>query len=698
MIILEKIRRNTWLILLTIIISFFFIVLDPNLILNLFLHNSKKVIGKVNGENIYDEEYINCLQFLKKFGGFISNDELENNAWKLLINEKLLSQPAKKIGIKISDKIFWNIVKKQSIYSKISDFDDFNGEMDLKKFKSYLNFLEKINNDSNNDYIQIEKNIWNHEKNSIKNKIYTKKYLEMIMYGLNTSEIEARLFLKHKNLFSIIDYVFVPYSDLEKKYIINIYSNNIDKYINKDKNQHNLRSFIFIFFPFNPSSDDNNNINHNMKKLFNHLKYTDNPNNIISSQSERPFDSNFYTKKYFPPILRKFVEKNNKVGSMFGPFKEGKVYFLGKIIGIKKIFDFVSISHILISHKDAKQSFNKRTKKSAHRIIKNIYSDILKNPKMFEISLNKSDDIFNSKINNGKLGWLKYEEIDPIIGSDIFSIKKHIGSLSIIESDFGYHIIRIDKQKNIKDAYQLGIIIKTIYPSKKTENEFSNKIKNFLLKNKKLELNELINNAKKYNGESFLIEDIKRNQWNIEGIDTELDKNIIEWSFEEKRKKRDINIFTTSNKDYIIVYLCQKNGIYIDNKNKIISSFLREKMNNIIQKEFLNNNLEELSLFFNKKINKSYKICLDNSTIDIYKEPKVIGEIFSSKLNNGRIYPISGINGIFFVKINKRFFKKINKNNLSEEINYLDNNLRKKLLGKLGYDLLENAEIKDFRK
>lgn len=704
---LEKIRKRTWLILLFTGIFLISFILDPNVLLNFFSKNPN-VIGKVNKDNIYIKEYIDCFQFLKRFRQGETDLNLKNEAWKLLIHEKALNQQAVKLGIESTDKEFWKAVEKQSIYSQLIDFHNDNGEMNMNKFKLYIENIEKPSKTYNPE-LEEEKNIWLYEKNSIPKRIIAKKYIEMLMYGLNSTNVEAELNHRNKNIFSVIDYVFLPYSEIDRKYnMYPIKKSEIYDFFKKKKKvykKEDLRYISFVIFKSVPSFNDKKNMEYEIKKLFDKFKYSNQNYDIVSNESEKPFDSNFYIKRHLPIFLQSFVEKKPKVGSMFGPINEDNIYIIAKLTGKKMIYNSVLSSHILISHRNAIRSSNKRTKKEAEKIARSLYKEIKKNPYKFNsLVFKKSDDFINVKKNKGSLGWMKYEDQNPIPTFDIFSSENKKGIIGFAETKFGFHIIRIDDQKNPEFAYQFGLIIKTLTPSKETESLIHKNVMNFMKENKYSNLNLFIKNAREKKYETIFLEEVKKNQWNIHGIDTELDKEVINWSFDRKRKKGDKRIFVTKNKDYIIAYLSDiiKKGIStkkIENHffpfifDEKMKKFMFEMMKSMKKKI----NLENIASHFLKKVRKSCKVNFYDSMIDSYKEPKVVGYIFSSSLKKIS-KPLFGENGIFFVKPLKynNLYKK--HSDSDSEIEFLNNELRKYFLEKLGNVLVDKSKIKDFRK
>ncbi|WP_185873790.1 peptidylprolyl isomerase [Blattabacterium cuenoti] len=701
---LEKIRKNTWILFLFIGIFLISFILDPNILIKLFIKDYNNIIGKVNGENISIKEYINTFQFLKRFNQSDSDVDLKNKAWKLLINEKLLNQQALKLGLESTKKDFWNAISKQSIYSYVLDFQDNNGFFDLNKFKIYLKNLEK-KLQYNNSQIEDEKNIWLYEKNNIPKRILSQKYIEMLMYGLNTSLVEAELNFKNKNYNTIIDYIFIPYSEIEKKYnLLKINYFDIKNYIHKHKflfHKENLRNLSFVIIRSKPSLNDKKNMKKKMSILFNKLKNTHNDYDLVENYSEKSFDSHYYFKKDLPVFLQNFVIKNNNIGNILGPIEKDNIYIIAKIIGKKKISESVLSSHILISHKDAIRTSNHRTKKEAEKIAKKLYKFIKKNPDKFNsLVKEKSEDIINAKNHKGNLGWLRYEDQKYIGPFNIFNSEKKQGMIQLTETKFGYHIVRIDKKSPPNTAYKFAVIIKTLNTSNKTENFINKNVKNFLLEIKNYTINTFINQARKKKYETLYLRTINNNQWKIDGLNTDVDKEIINWSFEKKRKEGDSNVFYSSNKDSIIVYLSKikQRGFNIEKiKNDIIPLIRRKKIEKILSyKKFNFEKLEKIANFFSKKIEKNYKINFYNSIINHDKEPKIVG--FASSFKTEKTSkPLLGKKGIFFIKVLKHSSYTKKPSYLFYEIETLNTFLRKNILELVGKVLINKSRIEDYR-
>ncbi|WP_185868455.1 SurA N-terminal domain-containing protein [Blattabacterium cuenoti] len=702
---LEKIRKNTWIIFLFIMIPLLFFIIDPNFLLKFINKKNIFTIGRVNGENIDGREYWNDFQCLKISKTKHSDFSLRDEAWKSINFEKICEQKAKQLGIKISEEDFWEGIQTYSIYNLIYDFLDTNGNIDMKYFRLYLNHIENTPI-YKSQQIEKERNIWNTEKNRITRKLLAKKYIKFLTNGLNSSSMEATSNIRNKNFFSVIDYIFIPYREIEKKYHIDVSNKEIINHIKKYNflfyKKRDIRNINIINFRPHPSLQDEKNMNKKIKKIFKALKTSNKDFFIVSKYSDRPVDQHFYFKQHLPISLQYFLYKKKKVGNMFGPVKENNVYIVAKLTGKKKIFRSILLSHILISHRKSLNSLNGRSREEAKQIVQKIYKTIIKYPGKFKFFVkNKSDDSINGQKNQGRIGWINYEERNSIGNLDFFNKKNKKGKIMLMETTLGYHIIRIDDQKTPDIVYQFAIVIQILHPSKDTKNLLHKQVKNFLEKNKEFNLNRIINNSrtlKKYPCETVLFKELNNDREEIEGLNKELNKDILHWSYNKNRNVGDRKIFFDSKKDCItIVLFSGKEKVSIKNmKHKIVPFLIDQKIKQILKKDCNHKSLEDISSKFDKNIHHLCKINFFNSIIGTNVEPKVIGMIFSSTLYQTSL-PILGERGVYFVRPLKRFNNVKKHDSLNVEIDLLNKTFKEEFLKKIPFFLLKKSKIEDYR-
>ena len=89
-----------------------------------------------------------------------------------------------------------------------------------------------------------------------------------------------------------------------------------------------------------------------------------------------------------------------------------------------------------------------------------------------------------SKGKGGDIGWAMHTQafgggFDLDYARYIFDNKK--GDVGVVKSAFGFHIIRIDEQKNKQNVYQLVTFGKEIIPSKETESNVFQEVEKFVI-------------------------------------------------------------------------------------------------------------------------------------------------------------------------------------------------------------------------
>lgn len=700
---LNNIRKRSSLILFIIGISFFIFIVDPKILFSLIEKNSD-VIGIVNGENIYNNEYIDQINFQKQLDQNIPDNFLKIQIWESLINEKLIIQQAKKLGLEICDEDFWNIIANQSIYNRISSFHDKNGRFNLNKFKYYITNLERY--PQKNIKTLEEHKFWNFQKKIISNQILVNEYLDMILGGINPNNNEKILQYWINDSQANIDYIFIPYYEYENKkyYKINniiVNNNEIKEYIANNKKylkKEAIRDLIFIIFPNEASKNDINIIKQKMNKIAHQFKKIKNHDFFISKYSEVPYNDTCHNEESLPNFLIEYL-RNASIGSIYGPIIHNNNFIIVKLIDKKQNPDLIKIKHILIPYqKDNQNIKNNKIKK----IAKTIYINFLK-------SKNKNFDHFFKKyqfihsIEN--FGWININSNKLKISKDYQNFVKNNdkGKIGLLETKLGIYIINIEDKIKFKPCYKLGIISQSIKSSKKTKYKIDLNAFNFMKENLKSDKQTFIKNAYKKGYLTIISNDINYYQPNIKNLFSDIDSKIINWAFNHNRKIGDINMFTTINGSPIIAYLSYmqyKGSIPLEKvKNEITNILKKEKLSNFIFNKIQNyhgKSMEDLSIILSKNIIKNKLINYKHPILEKSNEPKVIGNIFGLPIKYIS-KPIAGENGIFIIRTNKRI--NLYKNIIDNNKDLINNNnlLKKQCLESIIKFLKRKSIIKDYR-
>ena len=707
MAVLSKIRERSLFLIIIIALALFSFVLSGLFKGNLFDKN-KTNIGEVNGEPINREEFAQQVEsYRTRSNGRSTNMQNVKNAWDNLVSEKLYKSQLEKSGIVVGEKDIWDAIVQQVSQYNNPQFLNEIGTFDQEKLKEYIATLK--DNAEESEQAKAEWLNWlNFEKN-IKTNLERTNYNSLINAGLGSTLNEGKSKYYFQNTSVDLDYVYVPFKSISDS-LITISKDEIKAYVKahaKDFKVDESRDIEFVKFDIKATAEDEKEIKNEIAKLINDreeysnaakskvnlvgFKNVKNIKEFFSDYgSDTPFDKNYNIKNKLSKILADNLF-DKEVGEVYGPYKENGFYKLSKIIDVKQMPDSVKASHILIpfvgtSTADATVT---RTEADAKVYADSILSVVKSNKSKFE-SLAKEisvDKVSGAK--GGDLGWFTYTRMIPEFRDYVFENKT--GDIGIVKSQFGFHIIKIDGQKNIQKNIQIATFTHKILPSEKTENEIFEQAETFASDVSSGKSFAEIAKEKKY---------VVRPVQYIEAIDDNIaqlgsQRSIVRWAFEDGTNENDIKRFDIDN-GYAVVKLSKKNkaGLAIRSKN-VRQIILTEKKAALIKERSKGESLDEIAKQNNTTVRKTMAV---SSSSPVFagqgRFPKIAG-IVTALDENTLTKNIVGNSGVVFAKVTKKNLPTDLKNYNSNKKN-IERTLKNRSI-QIYNAIKDNAEIEDNR-
>ena len=702
MAILGQIRSKPWLLMTVIALALLAFLVNPESIDKVFGKNPD-VLGKVNGEKITREEYNDQLFILQQQAEQQgqSKNGLEEQAWQLLLQSKLIKQEFEKMGFEMTDDLFWSQLQYDQMFAQNQQFFDEKGNFKLQELKKEI---ETLKNTSPEGYTQ-----WMKTRKSIEYRIMARQVFANISAGITTGKKEAEELMRQRDLLADIDFVKVDYASYLQKNKIKVTTEDLAKYINAHPLQfktESSRNLGIAFFPSQPSAADEAAVQKDITKILSggtdssggveNFQNTTNDSMFVMANSDMPYNSSYIQANQMPLELKGKIE-TAAIGQVFGPYKEQNYYVLSKLVG-KKPSDSTLSNHILIAYKGAERSTATRSKEEAKKIADSLMAVIKTNPSKFAEGLKLSDEP-GAVDRKGSVGWTTPEsQFAP--GYLNFLANNPKGTTGLAETDFGYHIINIEDKKAGAMGYKVAHIIKSIKPSEATEAEVDKKARRFIQQIQGKSFNDFVNIAKKSNYQYSNAKSAKRFDGQLQGLGTDKDGEIIAWAFDKKREKGDTEFFTVEGTgDKIVVYLNGK-----QEKGLADPESVRDQIETIVQNQLAAKqisekigkagNLDQIAKTF-ATAKQSAQVNILNPSVAGAMEPKVAGAAFGiakGKLSN----PIEGGTGVY-VLVKKG--ETVNKQ--PGDIKEFSESLKQRNTGMFGQawmkSLQDNADIDDYR-
>ncbi|SUX47517.1 peptidylprolyl isomerase [Chryseobacterium indoltheticum] len=702
MAILGQIRSRPWLLMGMIALALLAFLVNPESLDKVFGKNPD-VLGKVNGEKITREEFNDQLFVLQQQADQQGQPKngLEEQAWQLLVQSKLVKQQFEKMGFEMTDDLFWNQLQFDQMFAQNQQLYDEKGNFKLQELKKEIETLQNTNPEGYSQWLKTRK--------TIEYRIMARQVFTNVSAGITTGKKEAEELMKERDQLADIDFVKVDYASYLQKNKIKVTTEDLANYIKAHPLQFKTepsRNLGIAFFPSQPSPADEAAVQKEITKIFSggtdasdgkeNFQNTTNDSMFVMANSDMPYNNAYVQANQMPQALQGKIE-TAAIGQVFGPYKEQNLYVLSKLID-KKPSDSTLSNHILIAYKGAERSTATRTKEEAKKIADSLLSVIKGNPAKFAEGLKLSDEP-GAVERKGSVGWTTPQsQFAP--GYLAFLANNPKGSTGLAETEFGYHIINIEDKKAGTMGYKVAHIVKTIKPSEATEAEVDKKARRFIQQIQGKSFNDFVNIAKKSNYQYSNAKSAKRFDGQLQGLGTDKDGEIIAWAFDKKREKGDTEFFTVEGTgDKVVVYLNGKQEKGLADPESVRDQIETVVQNKLAAKQISDKigkagSLDQVAAKF-ATTKQSAQVNMLNPSVAGAMEPKVAGAAFGiakGKVSN----PIEGGTGVYVI-VKKS--ETINKQ--PGDIKQFTESVTQRNAGMFGQSWLkslqDNADIDDYR-
>lgn len=659
MAILENIRKRTTVLILVIALALFAFIISGIFTADNF--GGGKVgssVAEVNGEDISVDAFRSKMDIAtRNNAGNISSMQMVNNVYDQEVRNAILSQQFDDLGINIEEDQIMNYIKNIPGYAQSPQFLNENGIFDEGKFRDFILDMKDRNDGSYQLWLQDEKNIIQSNKEQT--------YYNLIKAGVGATLKEGELDYKLANDKMDLRYVRIPFSSIADSSIA-VSKSEIEGYISshqEDFKQEKSRDIQFVYFEEKPSAADEAaaksavvNLMSDRPEYNESTKQTDtiigfentaDVTDFLDRYSDIKFDTIFKAKTELPALFADSL-MSLKVGETYGPYRDGNYFKISKMVARKKD-GFVKASHILVAFEGAQRANPEvtRTKEEAEARAKELLRDSKKSGADFaELAKTNSDG--GSAPQGGDLGFFRKERMVPAFSD--FAFGNRIGTIGMVETEFGYHVIKVDDKQ---DLVQIGHLARLIEASEETMNTLFTDATKFEMATQSGD-NNFPDVAKEGN---YTVRTYKARvlDENIPGLGAQ--RSLVQWIFNEDTDLGDIKRFNVNN-GYAIAQLTavyREGTMSVEDASPIVLPLIRKerKAAQIIAAN-QGKTLEEIASAPNLSIANATSMTVKSPTIPgAGNEPVVVGTAYA--MNEGDTSGlIEGETGIFMINVTKK--------------------------------------------
>ena len=648
MAVLSKIRQRSALMIAVIALALFAFIIGDLFKSGSFSSTSKDV-GSINGQDISFEDFRIKVSNVEKGGQGITSTAAANRVWEEEVSIALLSSEFEKLGLRVGEKHLLEVLKADPNIGQNPQFLNAAGMFDIAKFKEFF----KANPTLAESLKEREKSAELNAKFQI--------YNTLIKAGTYTTQAEGKLQYEMESDKVSFAYVAGLYSTI-KDSDVKITDAEITDYMKKNKKKfksEETREIEYVLIEDKASKEDLAEVKAKITGLLSGsvvynqatgkndtlagFRSAKNIAEFVNSNSDVPYDSTYIAKNRLPAVDADKLY-NLAPGEIYGPYENGGYYCISKSFGRKAGVN-AKASHILISYEGTQvpNQKEKRSKDQARAKAESILEQVNANPESFlMLAYTSSDD--QSAQQGGDLGYFGPNQMVKPFNDFVFN--SGIGKVGLVETDFGFHIIKVtDKQ----DGVRLATIAQKIQPSEATSDKIFTQATQFEMGAADKDFNQV---AKSMNLTVTPAVAVKPMDENFGALGNQ--RTIVRWGFEGDTKVGSIKRFEVANVGHVIARLkgIDDSGLVAVSQAKpYVESILKNKKKaELIKAKMAGSSIEAIAKTVGAAVQQATDVTKANPMLEnVGQEPKVVGNAFALAANKLSA-PIEGNTGVYVVK------------------------------------------------
>ena len=435
------------------------------------LSGQDREIAEIDGSEITYEDFqarVNELSYVFTINTNRNpqGDEVEsirNQAWQSLLVEKAYLPQYSAIGMNVSNAEIIDMVQGDNTHPHVIQMmgNPQTGQFDKENIKGFLQQISQSAPQQQEAWARFENTLAPSRMMMMMDKLMDKSnYI---------TKAEAKAEHMAQNSSVTIEYVYVPYSSVADSSVA-VTEDELEDYLEdhaKEYDREESRDVAYVSFSIKPSAEDTAIVINEINELLSGLKTSQNDSSYAAINTDGLYPFMTYKKESLPEILLTNNGQPIAKDSVAGPLTLDDRIVIYKMTSVAPGPEYVvKASHILLRPEDDSDEAKKTAKAKAEDVLRKLKSG----GDFASLAAEYSQDPSNAQ-NGGDLGYFgEFGNFAQPFKDAAFGHKGTGLIPRVVETDFGYHIIRIDEPKD-NTQYKVAIIEKEFFVSNESLEE-----------------------------------------------------------------------------------------------------------------------------------------------------------------------------------------------------------------------------------
>ena len=533
MALIGTIRKNGW-----ILIALMALALGGFLLME-YMSNTQRnaqgdvnTIARVNGKEIKRSDFENYQNIIYNN---VQQDPFQtrSNVWDYFLEKSLVEQEAEKMGLGIGKEELTDLQFGTNLSPII--VQRFSDPSTRQVQRATLQNV-KTQMDEGNFTEERNRVYWKTMVEEIIKDRKQTKVINLVSKGLYTPSWQAEMVFRENNERVDFCYVRIGYdkvSDEESKPTDDDYKAFLKNNPHLFDNPEETRGLDYVAIDVVPTSADSDAARGTVDSLIKGFRTATNDSAYVALHNGT-FEDVYKAKAALPPVVADTLLRL-PVGTVVGPYLDGDVWNIAKILDRKVLPDSVRARHILI-----RGDQNPAAEKTADSLL-----TVLNTKRATFDTLARRHGTDATATKGGDLGWFSNGQMVPEFNNVCF-VTGEQGKLYKVRTQFGWHVLEITGNKILKseNSVKAAFLSQRIEPSKVTQQAAKDRAVALIQKSKNL--SDL---AKAASAENIAVQSstsLKANDFQFGAFSGADARNIVQWAFKEDTDVNDLSgeVFT----------------------------------------------------------------------------------------------------------------------------------------------------------
>lgn len=533
MAIIGTIRKNGWILIVMMVLALGgFILMDVVSNSQRYSAGDINSLGMINDKEVKRDEF-ETYERLIYTNARNNTYQVRTQIWNYFVEKALVEREAEAIGLGVGKKELMDLQFGDNLSPVIMErFREANGQVNRKNLMEIRQAIESgsFTDPTYRAYWSVQ------EKEVVKARIQD-KLIKMISKGVYTPQWEAEMAFQDNNTRFNALYVRIPFSqikdddapvtDADYKAFL---ADNPGLYDQKEE----TRVIAFVAIDIVPTAKDSAAARDGINALVEGLRAAESDSAYVVANGGA-YDGAYQPKSALPEGIADTLLRM-PLKSVVGPYLNGNVWTVAKIIDRKVVADSVQARHIL------RQGATPDSEKTIDSLMALLKSG---SARFDSLAVKNSQDP-GSGAKGGDLGWFAQGQMVPEFNNVCF-YEAEIGKYYKVKTQFGWHLIEVTNRKFITNdaSVKAAYLTKAIEPGNDTQRAAKDRALAITQQAKNLDGLSAI--AGKENLMVQYSAGLNANEFSVGQLGAgDASREIVRWAFDDKTEEGNISkdIFT----------------------------------------------------------------------------------------------------------------------------------------------------------